>query len=127
MGRERWEREAYSFAKTPLKAAQAPLATARAIHEGDLKLILSMGGGGGRREPWVGVNEGRRGSAAASIAGFFRDGGSRGGSGGVRRKGKERSGNLKRGQRYSTCNGILCFYEAHNATSITFIVPVEFI
>lgn len=67
-------REAYSFAKTPLKAAQAPLAAARANHEGDLKLILLLGGGGGWRGPWVGVKGGRRGSAAASIEDFFRGG-----------------------------------------------------
>lgn len=54
-----------------MKAAQAPLAAARANHEGDLKLILSLGGGGG------GVKEGRRGSAAASID----RSGARGGSG----------------------------------------------
>lgn len=65
------ESEAYSFAKTPLKAAQAPLAAARANHEGDLKLILALGGGGGGREPWVGVENGRRGSGAASIEDFF--------------------------------------------------------
>lgn len=65
------ESEAYSFAKTPLKAAQAPLAAARANHEGDLKLILALGGGGGGREPWVGVKNGRRGSGAASIEDFF--------------------------------------------------------
>lgn len=74
-GGAKGEREAYSFAKTPLKAAQAPLAAARANHEGDVKLILLLGGGGGRREPWVGVKRGRRGSAAASIEDIFRGGG----------------------------------------------------
>lgn len=75
-----------------MKAAQAPLAAARANHEGDVKLILLLGGGGGRREPWVGVKGGRRGSAAASIEDIFRGGGGRhdlaaGGSRGVGRKG----------------------------------------
>lgn len=72
------ERGAYSFAKTPLKAAQAPLAAARANQEGDLKLILSLGGGGSGREPWVGVEKGRRGSAAASIEDFLTGVGARG-------------------------------------------------
>lgn len=44
--------EAYSFAKVPFKAAQAPLAAARANQEGDLKLML-LGGGGGRGS-WIG-------------------------------------------------------------------------
>lgn len=61
----------YSFAKTPLKAAQAPLAAARANQEGDLKLILLLGGGGGGRGPWVGVKGERRGSVAASIGEVF--------------------------------------------------------
>lgn len=74
--------EAYSFAKTPLRAAQAPLAAARANHEGDLKLIMSFGGGGGGREPWVGVNTGRRGSAAASIEDFLTGVGKGPGAGG---------------------------------------------
>lgn len=84
--------EAYSFAKTPLSAAQAPLAAARANHEGDLKLIMSFGGGGGGREPWVGVNTGKRGSAAASIEDFLTGvGGGLGGGGG---RGEWRSGDL---------------------------------
>lgn len=37
----------YSLAKTPLKAAQAPLAAARANQEGGLKLILLLTRGGG--------------------------------------------------------------------------------
>lgn len=94
------EREAYSFAKTPLKAAQAPLAAARANHEGDLKLILSLGGSGGGREPWVGVKEGRRGSAAASIKDLFTGVGARGGSGAE----GERLGNLGWRLRFSTCS-----------------------
>lgn len=76
-----------------MKAAQAPLAAARANHEGDLKLILSLGGSGGGREPWVGVKEGRRGSAAASIKDLFTgvggSGGFRGGRGKIRELGME--------------------------------------
>lgn len=65
----------YSFAKTPLKAAQAPLAAARASQEGDLKLILFLGSGGGGHS-WCG---GRRGSAAGSIEDFFQGPGGGGG------------------------------------------------
>lgn len=66
-GGERGKGKRYSFAKTPLKAAQAPLAAARASQEGDLKLILFLGSGGGGHS-WCG---GRRGSAAGSIEDFF--------------------------------------------------------
>lgn len=81
-GGERGKGKRYSFAKTPLKAAQAPLAAARASQEGDLKLILFLGSGGGGHS-WCG---GRRGSAAGSIEDFFQG---RGGGGGVWFGGRE--------------------------------------
>ena len=53
----------YSFAKTPLKAAQAPLATARASH-GVLRVRTDgVGGGSSRGEDCGGTLEGSRGSA----------------------------------------------------------------
>ena len=51
---------AYSLAKTPLKAAQAPLAMAKRS-QGDLGAVMAFWAGG--------MAEGRRGSAAASIGG----------------------------------------------------------
>lgn len=93
----------YSFAKTPLKAAQAPLAAARANQEGDLKLILLLSGGGGGRGSWVGVKGERRGSVAASIGEVF----SREGVVWWRGSGKWRQ--------LSTCHIILWFHAAHNA------------
>lgn len=84
-----------------MKAAQAPLAAARANHEGDLKLFLSSGGGGGWRKLGVGVNAGRRGSAAASIEDPFT------GVGGCSRRCRaeaERSGSMGWRLRFSTCS-----------------------
>ena len=60
-------RERYSFAKTPLKAAQAPLAAARASH-GVLRTAVE-----GARVGWSldedseGMLDGRRGSAWVSM------------------------------------------------------------
>lgn len=70
MGRGEGKGKRYSFAKTPLKAAQAPLAAARASQEGDLKLILFLGSRV-EGQSWCGVKRGRRGSVAASIDDFF--------------------------------------------------------
>lgn len=53
-----------------MKAAQAPLAAARASQEGDLKLILLFGSRG-EGQSWCGVKGGRRGSVAASIEDFI--------------------------------------------------------
>lgn len=59
----------YSFAKTPLKAAQAPLAAARASH-GVLRTAGEGAGGGSSLDGESGeILEGRRGSAWVSM--FF--------------------------------------------------------
>lgn len=55
-------RSAYSFAKTPLKAAQAPLATARAS-QGVLRARTDGVGGDSLGGKSGGMLEGRRGSA----------------------------------------------------------------
>ena len=57
--------EPYSFAKTPLKAAQAPLAAARGI-QGSLELV-ELGLREGEEEG--GIASGMRGSAAESMVG----------------------------------------------------------
>lgn len=60
---------AYSFAKTPLKAAQAPLATARAS-QGVLRARTDGVGGGSLGEATSGgMLDGRRGSAWLSMLG----------------------------------------------------------
>lgn len=54
---------AYSFAKTPLKAAQAPLAAASGI-QGSLPIVVLFDGSG-----WAwGTASGIRGSASVSMA-----------------------------------------------------------
>lgn len=54
---------AYSFAKTPLNAAQAPLAAASGI-QGSLAIVGPFDGSGGA---W-GIASGIRGSASVSMA-----------------------------------------------------------
>lgn len=59
---------AYSFAKTPLKAAQAPLAAASGIH-GSLPMVVVGFWDRGASSGWVGfIASGMRGSASVSMA-----------------------------------------------------------